>query len=437
MTAWEVLRKGSAAPLREVTPAAQRAGLDPRDTALLRRLVGVEVRRRATLRAVLAHFTRGKPNPDLACFLRLGLIQLLFLDRIPDHAAVSETVDAVSRTLGLSKGQYANGVLRSALRLRQEGHVNLPRHDIVETGWRMAEPVFRDPKEHPYLWAEDALSVPAKLVKGWADRWGDEEAFRVARCFLTEPDLSLRMAAPEREAVTEELRAAGCTPKAATHERVLLCPAGEARAAIASALFTKGRVTVQGESALRAAELVGASAGERILDLCAAPGGKTAVLAETGAHVTACDVSEIRLERLRETIERLGCSDSVEVLQLDAGGPAPEGPFDAVLVDAPCSNTGVLGARPGARWRWGPASNRSLDELQVALLEQAAPVVRPGGRLVWSTCSLEPRENEQRVAHFLEDHAEWSLEKEVSTSPALPGEAGPVDGGYAALLVAR
>ena len=247
----------------------------------------------------------------------------------------------ISRTLGLSKGKYANGVLRSALRLRQEGHVNLPRHDIVETGWRMAEPVFRDPKEHPYLWAEDALSVPAKLVKGWADRWGDEEAFRVARCFLTEPDLSLRMAAPEREAVIEELRAAGCTPKAATHERVLLCPAGEARAAIASALFTKGRVTVQGESALRAAELVGASAGERILDLCAAPGGKTAVLAETGAHVTACDVSEIRLERLRETIERLGCSDSVEVLQLDAGGPAPEGPFDAVTLVSNETSTGV------------------------------------------------------------------------------------------------
>ena len=196
-------------------------------------------------------------------------------------------------------------------------------------------------------------------------------------------------------------------------------------------------MTVQGESALRAAELVGASAGERILDLCAAPGGKTAVLAETGAHVTACDISERRLERLRETIERLGCSSSVEVLQLDAGGPAPEGPFDAALVDAPCSNTGVLGARPGARWRWGPTSNRSLEELQIALLERAALVVRPGGRLVWSTCSLEPRENERRVARFLEDHAEWSLEKEVSASPALPGEAGPVDGGYAALLVAR
>jgi len=436
LTAWEVLRAKGDAPLRGVTPIARRVGLDDRDTGFLRRLVGTEVRRRATLRVILAHLTRGKPKADLACHLRLGLAQLFFLDRVPDHAAVNETVDAVSRTLGISKGKYANGVLRSALRLRQEGHVNLPRHDVVGSPWRLAEPVFHDPGEHPYLWAEDALSVPAKLVKGWADRWGDEEAFRVARCFLSEPSLSLRVAAASREAVAEELRGAGCEPRLGGHERILLCPSGETGAALASEAFREGRATVQGESALRAAELVGASAGERILDLCAAPGGKTAVLAETGAHVTACDVSEDRLERMRETVERLGCSGSVEVLRLDPEGPAPEGAFDAALVDAPCSNTAVLGARPGARWRWGPASKRSLEELQGALMARAALAVRPAGRLVWSTCSLEPGENEQRVARFLASHDGWSLEEEVSGVPADEGGGGPVDGGYAARLLA-
>jgi len=436
LTAWEVLRTGGDAPLRRVTPAAQRVGLDSRDTGLLRRLVGTEVRRRATLRALLGHLARGKPSADLACHLRLGLAQLFFLDRVPDHAAVSETVDAVSRTLGLSKGKYANGVLRSALKLRQEGHVNLPRHDLVGTGWRLAEPVFRDPREHPYLWAEDVLSVPAKLVKGWAGRWGDEEAFRIARCFLSEPALSLRVGVGEREAVAEELRAAGCTPRASLHERILLCPAGETGAVLAAAPFTEGRLSVQGESALRAAELVGASPGERVLDLCAAPGGKTAVLAAAGAHVTACDVSESRLARLQETVARLGCSSSVEALEVDPKGPAPAGPFDAVLVDAPCSNTGVLGARPGARWRWGPASMRSLEELQAALFAHAAPVVRPGGRLVWSTCSLEPRENERCVARFLSDHPGWALDEEISSVPADDESVGPVDGGYAARLLA-
>ena len=195
-------------------------------------------------------------------------------------------------------------------------------------------------------------------------------------------------------------------------------------------------MSVQGESALRAAELVGASEGERVLDLCAAPGGKTAVLAETGAQVTACDISEARLDRLSQTVERLGRSDSVEALLIDPEGPAPDGPFDAVLVDAPCSNTGVLGARPGARWRWGPASLRSLGELQSALFERSAACVRPGGRLIWSTCSLSPGENEQRVARFLEAHPGWSLDAEISHLPAPAGELGPIDGGYAARLLA-
>jgi 16S rRNA (cytosine967-C5)-methyltransferase len=172
------------------------------------------------------------------------------------------------------------------------------------------------------------------------------------------------------------------------------------------------------------------------LDLCAAPGGKTAVLAEAGAKVTACDISEFRLALLKEGVERLGHSESVEVLLRGPEEPAPEGPFDAVLIDAPCSNTGVLGARPGARWRWGPASRRSLEEVQSSLLERAAPVVRPGGRLIWSTCSLEPGENEQCVARFLASHGGWKLDEEQFARPASSGSDGPVDGGYAARLLA-
>ena len=436
LTAWQILRSGSEAPLREVTPAAARAGLDPRDTGLVRRLVGTEVRRRATLRVILAHLTRGKPKSDLACHLRLGLAQLFFLDRVPPHAAVSETVDAVSRTLGLSKGKYANGVLRSALRLRQEGHANLPQHDVVGSAWRLAEPVFRDPSQHPFLWAEDALSVPAKLVKSWADRWGNDEAFRLAHGFLTEPALSVRVAAAAREEVAEELRSAGCTPQAALHERVLLCPADQTGAVLSSAAFLKGRAAIQGEAALRAALFVSASEGEEILDLCAAPGGKTAVMAESGAKVTACDISEQRLARLDETVDRMGVSAFVESTLVDPDSPAPRGPFDAVLVAAACSNTGVLGARPGARWRWGPASNKSLGEVQRALLERAAQVVRPGGRLIWSTCSLEPGENEQRVASFLRSHVGWSLQEDHLTVPTDAEAGGSVDGGYAARMLA-
>lgn len=435
LIAWEVIRANAGAPLRGVSPAAQRAGLDSRDTGFLRHLVGTEVRRRATLRTILAQLTRGKPNPDLACHLRLGLAQLLFLDRVPDHAAVNETVDAVSRSLGLSKGRYANGVLRSALKLRQEGHVNLPRYDLIGTNWRFSQPMFQDPDQHPYLWAEEALSMPAKLVKGWADRWGKEEAFRIAATFLSEPDLSLRIVAGDRDAIAKELALAGCETRASEHPQVLLCDASDTGAAIGSAPFKEGRLTVQGESALRAAELVEAAPEERILDLCAAPGGKTAVLAATGAHIVACDVSQDRLDRLAQTINRLNCSGTVETLLVDPEGSAPEGLFDAVLVDAPCSNTGVLGARPGARWRWGPASMKSLAALQTTLLERAVACVRPGGRLIWSTCSLSASENEQRIARFLSEHPGWSLAAEEGHLPGYPGGEGPVDGGYAARLL--
>ena len=436
LTAWEVIRANAGAPLRGVSPAAQRASLDSRDTGFLRHLVGTEVRRRATLRTILAQLTRGKPNPDLACHLRLGLAQLLFFDRIPDHAAVNETVDAVSRSLGLSKGRYANGVLRSAIKLRQEGHVNLPRYDLIGTNWRFSQPVFQDPDLHPFLWAEEALSMPAKLVKGWAERWGKEEAFRIAATFLSEPDLSLRVVAGARDAVAKELALAGCETRSSEHPQVLLCDASETAAAVGSAPFKEGRLTVQGESALRAAELVEAVPGERILDLCAAPGGKTAVLAATGAQVVACDVAQDRLDRLAQTVSRLNCAGAVETRLIDPEGSAPEELFDAVLVDAPCSNTGVLGARPGARWRWGPASMRSLDALQTALIERAVTCVRPGGRLIWSTCSLSAAENEQRVARFLSEHPDWSLAAEEGHLPAYPGGEGPVDGGYAARLLA-
>lgn len=445
IAAWECVRANADAPLREVDAMARAYELDDRDRGLLRAIVGTEVRRRGTLRALVAHYTRGKPNPGMRAHMRLGLAQVLFLDRVPDHAAVSETVDAVARTLGQSKTRYANAVLRAAIRARRVGPIDDPRRQLVGRDLHLDEPVFRDPSEHPLLWAEDALSVPAHLLKRWEKRHGRERAFDLARLALDEPDLSIRTAAgQDRDALRAELAAAEVEtrePRAGGHPRILLAPAAATEAVVATAAFREGRASVQGESALRAAELLGARAGERVLDLCAAPGGKTAVLAENGASVVAVDDDARRLERLRETLERMGVAEQVEVLCGDGTAPlpaidAPEGAgtFDGVLVDAPCSNTGVLGARPGARWRLGPASLASLTALQSRLLAEAAERVRPGGRLVWSTCSLEPEENGQRVRRFLREGGEqagWVLAEEHES---LPSVDGPTDGGYAALL---
>jgi len=433
--AWEILRSGSTAPTREVARVAAEAGLDARDRGLLQRLVSTEVRRRGSLQALLRHFARGRPNRDLAAHLRLGFTQLFFLDKVPAHAAVSETVRAAAETLGLPKGRYVNAVLRAALSDRREGRSGDPRRDLVGRGVSFSAPIFADPEEHPFLWAEDALSMPAQLLKRWAKRYGREAAFELAEACLDEPRLSLRVVRGTREAMKRELGDAGLSTEEGSHPAILTAVPAQLTELLASAAFTEGRLTVQGEAALRAAELCGAGAGERWLDLCAAPGGKTSVLASTGARVHACDVSTSKLDRLRETLARLGLLDSgVELSLLEDGKPPDDRDFDGVLLDVPCSNTAVLARRPEARWRWGREARASLAEVQTALLERGAALVRAGGVLVYSTCSLEPDENRQRVNGFLERHPEWCIEEELETIPRPQTPAGPVDGGYAARL---
>jgi 16S rRNA (cytosine967-C5)-methyltransferase len=437
--AWMILRSGSATPLREVDAVAEGLGLEGRDRALLRRLVGTEIRRRGTLRALTAHFTRAKPKPDLAVLLHLGLVQAFFLDRVPDHALVNETVNLAFELCGPHEGRAANGALRSAIRAREAGVTGDPRRDLPLRKLHLAEPVFHDATEHPLLWAEEALSMPATLMKGWTKRYGEETARALALAALEEPPLSLRVVQGPREAVIGELTALGLHPREGIHPAIALVPAAETETALSSAPMREGRATVQGETALRAAEAVQAQPGESVLDLCAAPGGKTAVLASTGALVTACDVNQEKLGRLRSTLTRLALSDVVTCVVSDGSTQLDSAlRFDAALVDAPCGNTGVLAQRPEARWRYGPKNQAELSALQARLLEEGAGRVREGGRLVWSTCSLQPEENARAVRTFLEGHSGWSLEEEREALPevsqARDATPGPIDGGYFARL---
>jgi len=293
--------------------------------------------------------------------------------------------------------------------------------------------VFPDPNEHPLLWMESALSIPAPLARRWTRRYGEERTRALALAALSEPDLSVRAIEP-RESVAGALDQLGCPSRNGAHAAILLVASEHTELALGSELFARGAFQIQGETALRSAELLGARAGERLLDGCAAPGGKTAVLAATGARVLACDSSFDRLLRVRTGLARLAPAGAVELAVCDAVSALAERAFDGVLADVPCSNTGVLAQRPEARWRFGPAASRSLQELQERILREAAARVRPGGRLVYSTCSLEPDENGRRVATFLAKHADFALEEEIEALPDPAGAAGPVDGGYAARL---
>lgn len=510
--AWEILRSGSATPLREVDFAAEQVGLTPRDRGLLRRIVGTEVRHRATLRAIVNRFARGNPKADIRAHLHIALAQIFYMDRVPHRAAVSEAGDATRRTLGPSKVPYVNAILRTVLRERRAGSIGDPMCDIYGTNWHLEEALYPDPEVHPLMWIEEALSIPSVLAKRWVKRHGFERTVELAKYFSAEPALSLRVHG-DREAVRAELEAhlvadaeeqldavadqAAQTPvggppegpvntevygqgKVATeapseiqseaqtatetdeqadipakpesapvaaptrildgtHPQFLLVEGPNQGALFRAAAFVEGRITVQGEHAFRAASLMQAAGGEELLDLCAAPGGKTAVMAAAGARVTACDVSEKKLARLGETVARLGLEGQVELVELDAEASPSDGAlgdrtFDGVFVDAPCSNTGVLGARAGARWRFGRANQTSLRELQAMLLAQGAARVRPGGKLVWSTCSLESDENGQQVKAFLEANPDWSIEEELESLPKWPSHGGPIDGGYSARL---
>ncbi len=435
-TAFLCLRSGSPTPLREVDRFAAQRGLDERDTGLARRLVGTEIRRRGTLRAVLTAFAHAKPKADLATLLRLGIAQLLFLDRVPDHAAISETVRCVTDHLGLGKGRTANAVLRSVQRSICPGACGDPTRDVVGRDLRFEFPVFRDPEEHPHLWAEDALSLPSALHKRWTQRMGREEADRLAHLALEEPPLSIRIRSERpREEVQAELVGAGVPCVEGAHPRFLLVAPEDAASALASPLFHRGEITVQGEHAFHAALTVGEVEGRRVLDLCAAPGGKTAALLERApGHVVACDLSPRRLQRIQSGFQRLGLGTPGLLAMDKTAALRDDASFEAVLVDAPCSNTGVLAQRPGARWRHGPQAQKELVHLQRSLLLAASAHVEPGGVLVHSTCSLENEENEQQVRGFLRDHPEWVLEQEVRSTPRSLEEGGPTDGGYAARL---
>jgi 16S rRNA (cytosine967-C5)-methyltransferase len=298
---------------------------------------------------------------------------------------------------------------------------------------RLARRVFASADQDPLEFIAQSTSLPRWLLERWQAQQRDPaELLRLGLWFTTPGTMSLRVNLQQtiREKILDMLDAAEIPAQpGAAPEAIRLH--GTVNAADLPG-FRDGWFSVQDESALAAVELLNPQPGERILDLCAAPGGKACAAAERLAgtgEVIACDVSETRLELIRENASRLRLKNlRTELIPAD-GGSAPAGPFQAVLADVPCSNTGVLGKRPEARWRLTPASFGELIPLQRRLLELAIDRTAPGGRIVYSTCSIDEQENEQVVRSVLSGRGDVHLEREQSLRPGLPA-----DGGYQALL---
>ncbi len=377
-----VLRRGR--PLDEFFDGKQAqpglAALADRDRALVRRLVATVLRRLGTLRHLLGLFLQqGLPAdaPRVETALLIGAAQILWLD-VPDHAAVDLAVRIAQadRRAGYFSG-LVNAVLR---RIAREGAQRLADIDSVD------------------------LDTPAWLMARWVRTYGATIARDIAIANGQEPALDLTVKS-DAESWAERLRGRLLptgSVRTIAHGPVSLLPG-----------YGEGVWWVQDAAAALPARLFGDVRGLSVADLCAAPGGKTAQLAHAGARVTAVDRSDIRLARLRENLARLGLAAETVVADVTEW---TAGPFDAVLLDAPCSSTGTIRRHPDIPWLKREADIAALASLQQRLLEHAIALVKPGGTLVYCICSLEPEEGVDLVAGLLQREAN------LRRRPILPEE---------------
>jgi len=356
------------------------ASLAERDRALTRKLVGTVLRRLGTLRHLAGKFLeRGFPPdaPRVETALLVGAAQILFLD-VPDHAAVDLSVRLVQAD---RRAARFPGLINAVLRRIAQGRVAL-----------LAE------LDAP------ALDTPEWLFRRWQQHYGAHTARAIALAHSHEPPLDLT-ASSDAEALAQRLRGRVLptgSVRTAMHGQVSLLPG-----------YNEGIWWVQDAAAALPARLLGDVAGKTVADLCAAPGGKTAQLSLAGAKVVAVDRSPTRLARVRGNLDRLHLD--AELVAADAA-EWQGGPFDAVLLDAPCSSTGTIRRHPDVAWLKRAADLATLATVQQRLLDRAMSLLKPGGRLVYCVCSLEPEEGEQQIEALL------AREPALRRAPVAPDE---------------
>ncbi len=371
---------------------AESRGLDRRDRALAMALAYGTVQRRGTLDHVIAKLV-SRPlkdlDPPVLAALRLGSFQLLFLGGVADHAAVNESVELVKRE---ARGGAAlvNAVLRRVVR---EGPGLLDAlDDSTPAGAALRH------------------SVPGWLAELWFDELGPEQARSLLRHVNDPAESALRVntLVSDVAAVAEQLPVA-TEPDPALPEALVLAGPFDAHG---SELFAAGAITPQSRASMRVVRTLAPESGERVLDLCAAPGGKTthlAALMSDDGEIVAVERHPGRAEALRRMCVRMqtGC---VHVITGDAAAPAPGAPFDRVLVDPPCSGLGTLQSRPDIRWRASPDSIAELALLQTRILTAAGAATAPGGTLVYSVCTISQAEGVRVVEAFLDVHPDFSAD---------------------------
>ena len=390
--------------------------LDARDRRWTQELVYGLLRRREDMDATLHPRVRGgiaRLHADLTDLLRLGVYQLLYMNSVPPYAAIAQTVELAKIRHGIGASKLANAVLRRIDRERDTLH--------DETATDAADIAAQLSRRH---------SHPKWLVERWLAHFGAGDTAALLQRNNEEARVILRPWHVVREQLETSLERSGVVPgEVPLVPDSLELPQGTALLELAA--WRQGHCFVQDPAATLVTRYASFPAGAIVGDLCAAPGGKALELSRTAQFVVAADRSPNRLGRMVSNIERLDVHNT-GLLAMDATMPAIAR-LEAVLIDAPCTGTGTFRRHPDARWRLRWSDLAILSSSQAELLEAAAERVQSGGLLVYSTCSLEPEENDERVDAFLSQHPEWVLEPPPAGT--VPDEV--LDGGRLRVLPQR
>ena len=396
-------------------------------------------RRHLYLQYFIKSLTKKKPSLEVCTILEMGLFQMFFME-VPDYAAISASVElAKSANLGAGIASLVNGVLRSA---RRQGEPALPPQRVRRVS------------------VEN--SVPESLVRRWFDIYGADHAEALAKATLERPSEWLRVNLQKTSApvLAQKL---GLTGASILYDRYIQVPTdAKLKPILESESFANGEFSLQNPAAYEVVKLLDLKPGQKVWDACAAPGGKSALMAEMEPtlDILASDVSEFRVEKMQDLLDRLGLAnvrlECIDALSLDTSTPrfqrsdrvqeamdpivSPAAPlqddtfsnlFDRILLDVPCSNMGVIARRPESKYRITPESVKELEELQSRLLASASQALKVGGILVYATCSPDPIETTQVVNRFVKEHPEF----EKVGEPVYPGaEDSRLDGFFAQAL---
>ncbi len=387
-----------------------------RDRRLLQEICYGVVRHRNTLDRLVNFYLKNpvaRQKPPVAWALRMGAYQLVYLERIPAHAAVNQTLEGLKGLENVGAGEvgFVNAVLHKlsedVRRKTEEPPVEPDDPTVlpIRRGYcHFARPVLPTKIADAVGHIAYKHSHPTWLVKRWLARFGEEETQRLCARNNATPPITARITrrAPSRDATIAALRREGWQVSPGLLENSIVL---EKCGSIAdSETFRAGWFHIQDATAIRIGEVLNPPPGARVLDLCAAPGCKSAQLLEAigpEGHLVAADRSEEKLELLKETLGKVGSNFTAALVPEDPERIELGEEFSHILVDAPCSNTGVFARRPEARWRLRPGDIAQLAQLQLKLLQAARRHLAPGGRILYATCSIEPEENENVVAEFL------------------------------------